>query len=517
MEYTLLIEVTESLDDCYKFFKSGKLTFERKTDSRIEQSWNHIPMLSLHSCSNKVSIESEWCGHGIIRLFKNGHASVGTFDDKELYRELGDGRMLAILFIPNYLTINRLLGWFIGEETTNQVTHLQLIKMNKEKGRFMLLMKFKEQSLAKEFQKLFDGKKFNEIDPETCHVVAIKELIFHQGMFSEDKDALPYMLKYPFTQSSSEQSDGLIELPMCPVCLEKLDSEVTGLVTTPCQHTFHCKCLDQWKNGNCPVCRYSQLKDVNNEPLPRCLECGETNNLWICLICGHLGCGRYNSQHAICHYEQSNHCFAMDLTTKRVWDYAGDNYVHRIVQNEIDGKLVEVGESHDGSNTKRNKEYHLEYVQVLLSQLESQREYYEGQIYNMHERVKSLESDMQVSRQKDDHKQLKKLVEESMQEMKNRLKEEMLLNSGLQQNLDHLTKQMEKFSLEKQKLQDENQELQSQIQDLMFHFESQEKFAEDSELQNATLVLQPPPGSEASSSAKNKKKKKKKIPKIPKI
>ncbi|CDO96512.1 unnamed protein product [Kluyveromyces dobzhanskii CBS 2104] len=463
-------------------------------------------MLSLQSSNNGVSIESEWCGHGIIRLFKNERVRTSKLDDSELYRVLGDGKMLAMLFIPNYFTINTLFSYFIGEDISNQVTHLQLVKMNGENGRFMLLMKFKEQNLGKEFQKAFDGKKFNEIHPQTCHVVAIKEIIFHQGLFSEDKDSLPYMLKYPFTTTNSEQPDDLVELPTCPVCLEILDSEVTGLVTTPCQHAFHFKCLDQWKNGNCPVCRYSQLKDVDTEPLPCCLECGETNNLWMCLICGHLGCGRYSSQHAIRHYEESNHCFAMDLTTKRVWDYAGDNYVHRIVQNEIDGKLVEVGESNTDSNVKKNKDYQLEYVQVLLSQLESQREYYEEQLHSMNERVKALEADSQVDKEKERKKRLKKLVNESTQEMKEKLTNETRLNCGLQQNLDHLTTQMEILTVEKRKLKDENEELQSQIQDLMFHFETQQKLTDEPELQNATVVFQSTPGLRSSSTTKTKKK-----------
>ena len=34
----------------------------------------------------------------------------------------------------------------------------------------------------------------------------------------------------------------------------------------------------------------------------------------------------------------------MQLGTNRVWDYAGDNYVHRLAQNKSDGKLVQVDE-----------------------------------------------------------------------------------------------------------------------------------------------------------------------------
>jgi len=34
----------------------------------------------------------------------------------------------------------------------------------------------------------------------------------------------------------------------------------------------------------------------------------------------------------------------MQLSTGRVWDYVGDNYVHRLIQNKEDGKLVEMDE-----------------------------------------------------------------------------------------------------------------------------------------------------------------------------
>lgn len=60
------------------------------------------------------------------------------------------------------------------------------------------------------------------------------------------------------------------------------------------------------------------------------------------MICGHIGCGRYNDAHAYHHYMETNHLYALELETQRVWDYAGDGYVHRLIQNTIDGKLVEL-------------------------------------------------------------------------------------------------------------------------------------------------------------------------------
>lgn len=74
------------------------------------------------------------------------------------------------------------------------------------------------------------------------------------------------------------------------------------------------------------------------------LPCGCLQNLWICLICGVVGCGRYANGHAYGHFKETAHTYSMQLGSNRVWDYTGDNYVHRLVQNKTDGKLVEVDE-----------------------------------------------------------------------------------------------------------------------------------------------------------------------------
>lgn len=35
----------------------------------------------------------------------------------------------------------------------------------------------------------------------------------------------------------------------------------------------------------------------------------------------------------------------MLLGCNKVWDYAADNYVHRLIQNKTDGKLVQLDEN----------------------------------------------------------------------------------------------------------------------------------------------------------------------------
>ncbi|KAI9218877.1 hypothetical protein BC828DRAFT_387470 [Blastocladiella britannica] len=87
------------------------------------------------------------------------------------------------------------------------------------------------------------------------------------------------------------------------------------------------------------------LDHQQQQPYPssttRCHACPSSSNLWCCLICGTVGCGRYDAGHARAHYEGTQHCYALELATQRVWDYARDAFVHRLIQ-AADDKIVEV-------------------------------------------------------------------------------------------------------------------------------------------------------------------------------
>ncbi|CBZ56207.1 Zn-finger in ubiquitin-hydrolases and other protein, related [Neospora caninum Liverpool] len=63
----------------------------------------------------------------------------------------------------------------------------------------------------------------------------------------------------------------------------------------------------------------------------RCGRCPEENDLWLCLICGHCGCGRYRLGHAKAHSAATRHRFCLHLPSGRIWDYRGDVFVHRLL------------------------------------------------------------------------------------------------------------------------------------------------------------------------------------------
>ncbi|GJN26231.1 hypothetical protein PR202_gb14147 [Eleusine coracana subsp. coracana] len=143
------------------------------------------------------------------------------------------------------------------------------------------------------------------------------------------------------------------------------------------------------------VCQFCQKQSENST----CSVCQNTGNLWICVICGFVGCGRYKEGHAKQHWKDTDHCYSLDLETQRVWDYVGDSYVHRLNHSKSDTKHAKFKSKckysgDDCVNCSCNDDSDVggamfsskaetivdEYNRLLASQLETQREYYEARL-----------------------------------------------------------------------------------------------------------------------------------------
>ena len=49
------------------------------------------------------------------------------------------------------------------------------------------------------------------------------------------------------------------------------------------------------------------------------LPCGAKSDLYVCVICGYVGCGRHStSNHARAHYEETLHAYALEIDTQQV-------------------------------------------------------------------------------------------------------------------------------------------------------------------------------------------------------
>ena len=250
--------------------------------------------------------------------------------------------MLCMIGVPNSISCNQLLDFIMP---FNDNMQFMRILRDTHPNQYMVLFKFQEQKDADLFYSYNNNKPFNSIEDHVCHLAFVERI----ETINSSKGA-------------SKPIPGFTELPACYICLERMDESLNGVISVLCNHTFHTNCLVKWGDTCCPVCRYSQtpeFADVDNE----CTECGSNENLWICLICGYIGCGRYAGGHARNHFKVTQHTYSMELGSNKVWDYAADNYVHRLIQNKADGKMVQI----DPNNTEVNRDEKVDSITLEVN------------------------------------------------------------------------------------------------------------------------------------------------------
>ncbi|EYB90803.1 hypothetical protein Y032_0214g2340 [Ancylostoma ceylanicum] len=423
---------------------------------------------------------------GILHFFK--------YNDDRMGREV-QCRMLCMIGVPSQITLREIL-LFIG----GSIQTIERIKVIRDStpNEYMIILKFKSHNDAVVFYEEFNGIQFNSLEPNQCR------LLFVDRIECASEDEVTALCAGSSVSSEAGSSNHLTELPTCAVCLERMDDSVVSIL---CNHTFHAGCLEQWTDTTCPVCRYIQTPELVAEQ--RCSICGQSSDLWICLICGNIGCGRYAEGHAYRHFELTSHTFCLQVGGQRVWDYAGDNYVHRLIQSDTEGKVVEYqrGDPEAEADEKKDKldGIKLEYTCLLTSQLESQRMYFEARLADMERAMNNMEKmaqaqiddlETKLTQSSSECKSLKKQLQEvsaakqanekkclqttsKLNKVTSELKEEREMNEMLrsdQQLWKHKVDELEKkcATCEQQFSQRIN-ELQEQVSDLMLHFDAQSK------------------------------------------
>lgn len=297
---------------------------------------------------------------------------------------------------------------------------------------YLVLLELSDEEAAHVLVEDLHQKPYTLLDEtQLCHVYPVVAL---QG---QDGVSLLSPFFAPNAHSATEANLEILQHPSedyhCAVCLEHMeldtsrhDEEKVPILTTVCNHSFHIDCLIKWQDSPCPVCRYDH--SGLNEALSQCHQCGTTDNNYVCLICGVVSCGgerrtyipaaasasscrtededenllrsqqRMLTSHARKHYDETLHAYALDTVTQHVWDFAGQGYVHRLLQNKEDGKLVEISDPNNTSSQERSPHPEMsdaqegemvhrklegfasQYYTLLKSQLEQQRIFYEGRL-----------------------------------------------------------------------------------------------------------------------------------------
>ncbi|KAI2510902.1 RING-H2 zinc finger domain [Fragilaria crotonensis] len=288
------------------------------------------------------------------------------------------------------------------------------------------------------------------------------------------------------------------------------------LITTVCNHSFHWACLWRCKDSPCPVCRYDHAS--LNETLSQCHICSSTEHNYVCLICGVISCTNSSAAtksgsstasslgHARQHYDDTLHAYALDTETQHVWDFCGQGYVHRLLQNSSDGKLVEVSNQHDNqrlpeagrlSDAQEDEVVHRklegfaqQYYTLLKSQLEEQRAYYEGQLEELLRGIKesqfrsrsasSSSSETLIAALKQERRQLQHRLS-TLQDRYQKVADEVSflknLNESLETNKEQMRRQIQEAQRERnearQMIQQSLPPLEFKVHALMLQLEQQ--------------------------------------------
>ncbi|KAJ2893869.1 hypothetical protein MKZ38_008136 [Zalerion maritima] len=483
-----------------------------------------------------LNIKDAHVGWGVVHLYREGDETPDLDRLEGGDEELDETQCttLCIPAVPTEYDVLKFLDW-IGPQWVPYVAHWRLVMAN-QWGSYIALLKFHDAKKAKLFREQSEGRLFPDV-MKVAHVVYVHSVTFS----SQGPTKFPDLTHDPFISSSLKPypppTADLIELPTCPVCLERMD-DTTGLMTIHCQHIFHCSCLQRWKGSGCPVCRYSNNCAANaadpsspvdpsnpySQPFSHgadnmCCVCDCTDDLWICLICGKVGCGRYKGGHAKEHYKETAHCFSLELETQHVWDYAEDRWAHRLLRNKDDGKIMELpsrgasgqasgSQTQDSVPRSKMEAIGLEYSHLLSSQLDSQRIYFEEMLNKAVDKASQAAASAEHSNQEmkelrskiaclqTDHDRLaketvpqlerdllreRKRAEKSAEIARNltgALQEEKKVSEGLLERVKHTNNQVEELKSSVEKLNLEKSELGEMNRDLSMFISGQEKLKE---------------------------------------
>lgn len=173
----IFIESTNTLTQASK---PNKMNGDNHISKGIGTSATGLQTKGRYEPLDQQVTDSVW---GIVHLYRDADETPGLYGDSLLSQPSNpwysrapkdnngkfhppaadrDCTTLCILAVPSYLAPSDFLG-FVGEETRDQVSHFRMIRTARA-NRYMVLIKFRDGRVARNWQKAWNGKVFNSME-----------------------------------------------------------------------------------------------------------------------------------------------------------------------------------------------------------------------------------------------------------------------------------------------------------------------------------------------------------------
>lgn len=357
-------------------------------------------------------------------------------------------------------------------------------------------------------------------EPMSCYESAVLEFFALSGTVVTTK-------RLGATAAMETLAGPLFQIPTCAVCLHRIYPPRLGMpqprndqlcseycVSGGCRNEVY---LQPWSSNACKACQMIHLNGVEDI---FCNCCALQETLWICLTCGFVGCGRYSHGHAANHFTESQHAFALEIATMRIWDYASGEFAHRgdllecpsmnrrhhpqwanvMLPWENEKKATDMG---NDPSPKKSAMIGEEYEALLQSALEDQAQHYEGEISRLHAQFTAEQIDknsmtelemVEIEKLKGDIQHLRdelnilsrNLLDMQAQEAGHRAASQRLLREqGVAKDL--LDKIREETEKEHQQGKLLVEDLEQQVADLTANLRMRHQISQDQELSQAHI------------------------------
>ena len=369
-----------------------------------------LKVISEKEIKNKESNNLYEYIEGRVELYKLNSNNLSLTNTIETFRFLPINRTkyLFLINLPEDVSLDYFINYIGGEiQKINNITIITDPKTNFRS----LIIEFFEQDMADNFYYNYKIKSIKENKSEFLYFVFLRNITYSLEKEQQklNLNEINTNLKDEEEKKDEEQKEEytLYQLPTCPLCLEKIETSNSGIETV--LDNFPCERWTNYKNS-CKVCSKLSPSIIK---LLTCEKCSIKSSLWCCLICGNIGCSRYQNGHAVTHFKETNHKYSLELESQRIWDYSLDKWVHRLILRQ-NSTPINLDENLNEEKQLTEQEFYIrmesiinEYNKVLSSQLEMQRKYYGKEMDNLEEKYSSKNKEI-----KNKYNELKEKIEE---------------------------------------------------------------------------------------------------------